>query len=232
MPMPELLVGSLVQAGRLQQWAEALLTLIGDTVETNPAQGYLLIGLALLLENVIPPIPSELVMPLSGFLIQQGKLQFIPVVGAALIGTVLGAWFWYGIGRLVNERRLEHLIGRHGRCFGLKAADLAVSRRWFSRHGAAVVFWGRLVPGIRPFVSIPAGIELMPQRSFLFWTSAGSLLWILALVNAGFLLGDNYRQILDWIAPFTSLWSRLLLVLIAVGAIWLMARALQRSSRP
>ena len=72
----------------------------------------------------------------------------------------------------------------------------------------------------------------MPQRSFLFWTSAGSLLWILALVNAGLLLGDNYRQILDWIAPFTSLWSRLLLVLIAVATIWLVARALQRSSRP
>ncbi|WP_255101676.1 MULTISPECIES: DedA family protein [unclassified Synechococcus] len=231
MPMPELLLGSLVPAGRLQQWAEAFLTLIGDTVETNPAQGYLLIGLALLLENVIPPIPSELVMPLSGFLIQQGKLQFIPVVVAALIGTVLGAWFWYGIGRLVNEQRLEHLIGRHGRLIGLKAADLALSRRWFARHGAAVVFWGRLVPGIRPFVSIPAGIELMPQRSFLFWTSAGSLLWILALVNAGLLLGDNYRQILDWIAPLTSLLSRLVLMLIALATVWLGVRALQRSSR-
>ncbi|MCP9818293.1 DedA family protein [Synechococcus sp. Cruz-9H2] len=229
--MPELLLGSLVPAGRLQQWAEAFLTLIGDTVETNPAQGYLLIGLALLLENVIPPIPSELVMPLSGFLIQQGKLQFIPVVVAALIGTVLGAWFWYGIGRLVNEQRLEHLIGRHGRLIGLKAADLALSRRWFARHGAAVVFWGRLVPGIRPFVSIPAGIELMPQRSFLFWTSAGSLLWILALVNAGLLLGDNYRQILDWIAPLTSLLSRLVLMLIALATVWLGVRALQRSSR-
>jgi membrane protein DedA with SNARE-associated domain len=169
-------------------------------------------------------------MPLSGFLVQQGKLQFIPVVGSALIGTVLGAWFWYGIGRLVNERRLEHLIGRHGRCFGLKAADLAVSRRWFSRHGAAVVFWGRLVPGIRPFVSIPAGIELMPQRSFLFWTSAGSLLWILALVSAGLLLGDNYRQILVWMTPFTTLLGRLALLIIAVAAIWILARVRQRSS--
>nr|WP_255093169.1 DedA family protein [Synechococcus sp. J7-Johnson] len=231
MPTPELMVGSLVPAERLQQWAEAILTLIGDTVETNPLQGYVLIGLALLLENVIPPIPSELVMPLSGFLVQQGKLQFAPVVAAALIGTVLGAWFWYGIGRLVNEQRLEHLIGRHGRFIGLKAADLAVSRRWFARHGAAVVFWGRLVPGIRPFVSIPAGIELMPQRPFLFWTSAGSLVWILALVNAGLLLGDNYRQILVWIAPLTSLMIRLLLVLIAVVAIWLGVRALQRRTK-
>lgn len=82
MPMPELLVGSLFPAGGLQHWAEAFLTLIGDRVETNPPQGYVLIGLALLLENVVPPIPSELVMPLSGFLVQQGKLQLVPVVGA------------------------------------------------------------------------------------------------------------------------------------------------------
>ncbi len=230
MPMPELLVGSLFPAGGWQHWAEAFLTLIGDRVETNPLQGYVLIGLMLLLENVVPPIPSELVMPLSGFLVQQGKLQLVPVVVAALTGTVLGAWFWYGIGRLVNEQRLEQLIGRHGRCLGLKPDDLALSRRWFSRHGAAVVFWGRLVPGIRPFVSIPAGIELMPQRSFLFWTSAGSLLWILALVTAGFQLGDNYRQILLWIEPLTSFVGHFLLLLSAVAGLWIVARVLLRRS--
>ena len=232
MPMPELLVGSLSPVGGLEHWAESLLNLISDAVESNPLQGYLLIGLALLLENMVPPIPSELVMPLSGFLVQQGKLQFVPVVVAALIGTVLGAWFWYGIGRLVNEQRLEDLVGRHGRWLGLKPADLAVSRRWFARHGAAVVFWGRLVPGIRPFVSIPAGIELMPQRSFLLWTSAGSLLWILALVTAGLLLGSNYRQILVWLQPLGTILRNLLLLLITTAAIWIGARAIGRRRLP
>ncbi|MCP9772938.1 DedA family protein [Synechococcus sp. Tobar12-5m-g] len=230
--MPELLVGSLSPTVGFEHWAESLLNLISDAVESNPLQGYVLIGLALLLENMVPPIPSELVMPLSGFLVQQGKLQFVPVVVAALIGTVLGAWFWYGIGRLVNEERLEDLVGRHGRWLGLKPADLAVSRRWFARHGAAVVFWGRLVPGIRPFVSIPAGIELMPQRSFLLWTSAGSLLWILALVTAGLLLGSNYRQILVWLQPLGTILRNLLLLLIATAAIWIGARAIGRRRLP
>ena len=232
MPMPEPLVGSLLHAGGFEPWAESFLDRISDVVESNPQHGYLLIGLALLLENVVPPIPSELVMPLAGFLVQQGKLQFVPVVVAALIGTVLGAWFWYGIGRLVNEQRLEHLIGRHGRWLGLKPADLAVSRRWFSRHGAAVVFWGRLVPGVRPFVSIPAGIELMPQRSFLLWTTAGSLIWILVLVTAGLLLGSGYRQILVWLEPLSAILSRLLLLLGISAALWIGARALRRRPSP
>lgn len=231
MPMPE--IHGMVQpaANELHRWAESFLALIADTAETNPLQGYVLIALVLLLENVIPPIPSELVMPLSGFLIQQGKLQFAPVVLAALIGTLLGACFWYGIGRLVNEQRLEHLIGRHGRWFGLRPADLAASRRWFSIHGPAVVFWGRMIPGIRPFVSIPAGIELMPQGSFLFWTSAGSLVWILVLVTSGMVLGANYRQILLWIAPMGSFVVQLLLVLIASMGVWALARLLRKNSR-
>jgi membrane protein DedA with SNARE-associated domain len=232
MPMPEPLVGSLFLVAGSEHWAESFLTLISDTVESHPLQGYLLIGLALLLENVVPPIPSELVMPLGGFLVQQGKLQFVPVVVAALIGTVLGAWFWYGIGRLVNEQRLEHLVGRHGRCLGLKPADLAISRRWFSRHGAAVVFWGRLVPGIRPFVSIPAGLELMPQRSFLLWTTAGSLIWILVLVTAGLLLGGNYRQILVWLQPLRAIMSRLLLLFGVGAALWIGVRAFRRRPPP
>lgn len=231
MPTPELQAMVEPGASGLQHLAESFLALIADTVETNPLQGYVLIGLALLLENVIPPIPSELVMPLSGFLIQQGKLQLVPVVLAALIGTLLGAWFWYGIGRLVNEQRLEHLIGRHGRWFGIRPADLAASRRWFATHGAAVVFWGRMIPGIRPFVSIPAGIELMPQGSFLFWTSAGSLVWILVLVTSGMVLGANYRQILEWIAPVGHFVVQLLVVLMASLAVWTLARLVRKHSR-
>ena len=230
--MPEPLVGSFFLVAGLEHWAESFLTRISYTVESNPVQGYVLIGLALLLENVVPPIPAELVMPMSGFLVQQGKLQLVPVVLAALVGTLLGAWFWYGIGRLVNEQRLEHLIGRHGRCLGLKPADLALSRRWFSRHGAAVVFWGRLVPGIRPFVSIPAGIELMPQRSFLLWTTAGSLIWILVLVTAGLLLGSAYRQILVWLQTVGAIMSRLLLLLGVSAALWIGVRARRRRPPP
>jgi membrane protein DedA with SNARE-associated domain len=82
--------------------------LLLSAVEANPLVGYGAIVLVMLLENVVPPIPSEVVMPLAGFLIQQGKLQLLPTVLAGLLGTVLGAWFWYGIGRIINEKRLEH----------------------------------------------------------------------------------------------------------------------------
>lgn len=201
--------------------AESLVQRITASVEVNPWQGYGLIALALLLENLIPPIPTELVMPLAGFLVHQQKLELVPVILAGLAGTVLGALVWYGIGRLVNEEHLEHWLGRRGRWLGLRAEDLATSRRWFARHGAAVVFWGRIVPGIRPFVSLPAGIELMPLGPFLLWTSAGSLIWVLALTLAGSALGANYRVVLDWLMLLTTLVrDGLLLILLGISG-WL-----------
>jgi membrane protein DedA with SNARE-associated domain len=207
---------------------EQLPQLILSAVEANPLLGYGAIALVMLLENVIPPIPSEVVMPLAGFLIQQGKLQLVPVLLAGLLGTVLGAWFWYGIGRMINEQRLEQWLANHGRWFGLRPEDLARSRRWFNRHGVAVVFWGRIIPGVRTFVSLPAGIELMPQPLFLAWTTAGSLLWLLFLTLAGKALGSGYAQVEGMIKPF----SRILVVTIAVGlllaVLWLGGRALLR----
>ena len=212
----------------LDALAARLIEAITTAVELNPWQGYGLIALALLLENLIPPIPSELVMPLAGFLVQQQKLQLLPVILAGLSGTVLGDWFWYGIGRLVNEEHLEHWLSRRGRWLGLRAADLATSRRWFALHGTAVVFWGRIVPGIRPFVSLPAGIELMPQGSFLFWTTAGSLIWVLALTLAGAALGANYRAVIDGLGVLTTLVRDALLLLLAGAGCWLGLRWLRR----
>ena len=189
----------------LQQIPSLLLA----AVEANPWIGYGAIALVMLLENIVPPIPSEVVMPLAGFLIQQGKLQLVPTLLAGLIGTVLGAWFWYGIGRLINEQRLEHWLQRHGRWMGLRPEDLARSRRWFNRHGVAVVFWGRIIPGVRTLVSLPAGIELMPQPLFLAWTTAGSLLWILLLTLAGKALGNGYALVAARLQPFTELLMQL-----------------------
>jgi membrane protein DedA with SNARE-associated domain len=183
----------------------ALPRLIQSGAEQHPLLGYALITLGMFLENLVPPIPAELIMPLGGFLAQKGQLQLVPVILSGLLGTVLGAWFWYGIGRLVNEERLEHLIGRHGRWFGVTPRGLRHSRLWFNRHGAAVVFWGRLVPGVRTLISVPAGIELMPQPGFLAWTTAGSSFLVTALALAGQSLGENYSQVLQWVEPITDL---------------------------
>lgn len=196
-------------------------------VEANPLIGYGVIALVMLLENVVPPIPSEVVMPLAGFLVQQGKLELVPTLLAGLIGTVLGAWFWYGVGRQINEERLEHWLRRHGRWLGLRPEDLARSRRWFQRHGVALVFWGRLIPGVRTFVSLPAGIELMPQPLFLAWTSAGSLLWILLLTLAGQALGASYGLVLQLLKPVSSL----LLVAVVILLVALLLRQILRARR-
>lgn len=212
----------------LQQIPALLLT----AVEANPWIGYGAIALVMLLENLVPPIPSEVVMPLAGFLIEQGKIQLLPTVLAGLLGTVLGAWFWYGIGRLINEEHLEQWLRRHGRWMGLRPEDLARSHRWFNRHGVAVVFWGRIIPGVRTLVSLPAGIELMSQPLFLAWTTAGSLLWILLLTVAGQALGSGYASIAARLQSLSELLGQLAGLGLLAGLCWLGLRRWARSRRP
>ena len=202
--------------------------LIGQAVEANQWLGYGAIFAAMFLENLFPPIPSELIMPLGGFYVQQWQLQFIPVVLAGLIGTVLGALPWYGIGRLINEQRIEQWLEKHGRWIGISAEELARSRRWFSRYGTALVFWGRLVPGIRTLISVPAGIELMPMAPFLIWTTAGSLIWTLLLTIAGMVLGEGYNNVEVWIDPVSKVIKVGLVVAVLAGGIWLALRIWRR----
>lgn len=215
----------------MQDFIARLPELIGSAVEANPLMGYLVIAAVMLLENVFPPIPSELVMPLGGFYVQQGKLELVPVILAGLIGTVLGAWFWYGIGRLINEQRIEHWLERHGKWIGISPADLARSRRWFNRHGSAVVFWGRIIPGVRTLVSVPAGIELMPQLPFLAWTTAGSLIWIVVLTLLGQGLGEGYQRVELWIEPLAKLVKVLLVMAVVAAGVWLARNALLQRRR-
>ena len=202
--------------------------LIGQAVEANQWLGYGAIFAAMFLENLFPPIPSELIMPLGGFYVQQGQLQFIPVVLAGLIGTVLGALPWYGIGRLINEQRIEQWLDKHGRWIGISSEELARSRRWFSRYGTALVFWCRLVPGIRTLISVPAGIELMPMAPFLIWTTAGSLIWTLLLTIAGMVLGEGYSNVEVWIDPVSKVIKVGLVIAVLAGGIWLALRIWRR----
>ena len=195
--------------------------LIGSAVGANPWAGYGAIFLAMFLENLFPPIPSELIMPLGGFYVHQGQLAFVPVVLAGLLGTVLGALPWYGVGRLVNEERIEAWLDRHGRWIGIRSEELRRSRSWFSRHGTALVFWGRLVPGIRTLISVPAGIEMMPMLPFLIWTTAGSLIWTLMLTLAGMVLGEGYSNVELWIAPVAKGIKVVLVVAALAFSAWL-----------
>ncbi len=210
------------------EFISSLPILIGHAVETNQWIGYGAILLAMFLENLIPPIPSELIMPLGGFYVSQGQLDFFPVVLAGLIGTVIGALPWYGIGRLVNEERLEKWLEKHGRWLGINPQELARSRKWFNRYGVSLVFWGRLVPGIRTLISVPAGVELMPMTPFLIWTTAGSLIWTLFLTITGFYLGDNYANIANWISPFSSIFKAIIVLIIFGACITLIYKTLRK----
>jgi membrane protein DedA with SNARE-associated domain len=207
--------------GELPGWIEA-------AVARDPSQGYLALGLAMLLENLIPPIPSELIQPLGGVLVQQGRLELVPVILVGTAGTVLGCWFWYGLGRWFGEERLSRWMGRHGRTVGLNPEDLAASRIWFARHGVGLVFWGRLVPGIRTLVSVPAGLEAMPMGLFLLATVAGSLLWVTVLTLLGRALGAGYGQVSQVTGPYGQISRLLLLALAGAGVMALVVRARRR----
>ena len=147
------------------------------------------------LENIIPPIPSEIIMPLGGFFVYQQKLNFYILVFWGLFGTILGSLPWYYLGRLVNQKRLSNFLDKKGKYLGISSNDLIKSKKWFEKYGVSLVFWGRLVPGIRTLISVPAGIELMPLGKFLIWTTFGSFIWVALLTYAGYLFGENYKII-------------------------------------
>ena len=165
---------------------------ISLAVEKNSTIAYLTICLAMFLENIIPPIPSEIIMPLGGFFVYQQKLNFYILVFWGLLGTILGSLPWYYLGKIVNEKKLAKFLDKRGKYVGITSEDLAKSKRWFDQYGVSLVFWGRLVPGIRTLISVPAGIELMPLRKFLLWTTFGSLIWVALLTYSGYLFGENY----------------------------------------
>ena len=169
--------------------------LISRAVETKPIIAYLVICLAMFLENIIPPIPSEIIMPLGGFFVYQGVLNIYILIFFGLLGTVFGSLPWYYLGKFINEQKISNFIEKKGKFFGITTNDLYKSRKWFDKYGASLVFWGRLVPGIRTLISVPAGMELMPERKFLIWTTMGSLIWVSVLTILGYSFGENYTLI-------------------------------------
>ena len=152
-------------------------------------------------------------MPLGGFFVYQQKLNFYFLVFWGLFGTLLGSLPWYYLGRLVNEKRLSNFLDRKGKYLGISSGDLFKSKQWFDRYGVSLVFWGRLIPGIRTLISVPAGIELMPFRKFLIWTTLGSLIWVSILSYAGYLVGENY-QIIETYLDKTKYFIKPVLILI------------------
>jgi membrane protein DedA with SNARE-associated domain len=166
--------------------------------------GYLGVAALTLLENLFPPIPSELVIPLAGFVAAQGDLRLAPVIVMGSAGSLAGATVWYVVGRRVGEQRLRTWVDRYGKWLTLSADDVDRAQRWFRRHGAAAVFLGRLIPGVRTFVSLPAGFSSMPFVPFLLYSALGTVIWTAALAYAGVALQANFRLVGDYINVVTN----------------------------
>ena len=166
--------------------------------------GYWGIALLMLLENVFPPIPSELIMPIAGYAAARGELDFFATVLAGTAGSLLGAGFWYYLGRTLGRDRVRRLAGRHGRWLTLTPEEVDRAVAWFGRHGAPTVFLGRLVPAVRTLISVPAGVARMSVARFVCWTTLGTGLWTSLLAGAGYVLQGAHGRVEDFLNPVTS----------------------------
>ncbi len=176
--------------------------------------GYTGVFLMIVLENVFPPIPSEAILPLAGFLSGQGEMWLPGVILAATFGAVVGALILYTVGAWFGETRLRWLINRYGRWFAVSEADMDTANGWFDRHGGKAVMICRLVPIVRSLVSIPAGIRRMDLTTFVLYTAIGSGVWNCILILTGWWLGDNWDEAGQYVD-----YLKIPVILAAVGAV-------------
>ena len=176
--------------------------------------GYFGIFLLMVLENVIPPIPSEVIMGLGGMAVARGDMNVVPLVLAGTAGAVAGNYFWYALGRRLGYRRLRPFIERHGRWLTLEWNDVEKIERFFMRHGQWVIFVFRFSPALRTIISLPAGMACMPRWKFLVWTAAGSMIWNIALTAAGYYLGANFKSLDAYVGPAA------VVMMVAIGVLY------------
>ena len=177
----------------------SLATWVQDVIEQL---GYLGVALLVVLENVFPPIPSEIVLPFAGFVAQQGSDSVVLMILAATVGSVIGALIMYWIAAIIGDDRLHAFTRRFGKWVQIRQADLTRAEEWFDRHAMSAVLVGRCVPLIRSVVSIPAGFRRMKLIPYIAYTFLGSLVWNIALVGAGAVLGENWERVEPVVATF------------------------------
>ncbi|MCM3128961.1 MULTISPECIES: DedA family protein [unclassified Paenibacillus] len=177
--------------------------------------GYIGIALIIALENVFPPIPSEIVLPFGGFMTTYTALTVPGVIIAATIGSVAGAIILYGIGLLLDVERLEKIVDRWGHILRVKKEDIRKADAWFDKYGYWTVLFCRMIPLIRSLISIPAGMSNMKFGLFLLFTTIGTVIWNTILVMIGAALGENWHSITE----FMDVYSNIAYAVIAVAGI-------------
>lgn len=188
--------------------------------------GYLGIIFAMFAENVFPPIPSEVIMPAAGFAVARGDLNLLLVIVAGTLGSVLGALPLYYFGSLFNKQRLIDLTEKYGKFVFVKPDDVISADDWFNKHGKKAVFFGRMVPGIRSLISIPAGMNKMPLLPFIILTTAGAAIWTTLLTLAGYHFGQNYEVIEKFLAPYSKIFLGAAIVIVII---WLLRRRMSQA---
>ncbi|MGP1570876.1 MAG: DedA family protein [Moraxella sp.] len=178
--------------------------------------GLLGVTVMMFLENVFPPIPSELIMPAAGFAAAMGKMNLVLVIIAGTLGSVLGALPLYYLGTVFDEKRLFSLAEKYGKYVLVKPSDVTNAQDWFHKYGKTVIFFGRMIPAIRSLISIPAGMARMPMLPFLVLTAIGSAIWTTILAYAGYILGANYEQVEAFIEPISKI---VVIVVLCIGAV-------------
>lgn len=191
-------------------WVISLMELLG-----SPG-----VGLAVFLENVFPPIPSEVILPLAGFTSSQGNMNVVAAFIWATVGSVIGAYLLYGVGAVIGAERLRRIADW---MWLVEPEDVDKSLRWFDKYGKVSILFGRLIPGVRSLISIPAGIDRMNVVSFGLFTLFGSAVWNALLIYLGFVLGENWEQVSAGIDQFSSV-IKIVLVLLLVVVIALLLR--------
>lgn len=192
---------------------------VADAVE---ALGYAGVAALIALENLFPPLPSELILPFAGFLATQGRLSLAGAIGAATLGSLVGALALYAGGALLGQRRLRRIADRVPL---LQARDVDRADAWFAHYGDTAVLVGRMVPVVRSLISVPAGVRRMPLWRFVIFTVLGSTLWNSLLIGLGFLVGERWELIRQW----ARLLEWLVLVLLAALVVAFVVRRLQRA---
>ncbi|MBJ2122044.1 DedA family protein [Arthrobacter sp. MSA 4-2] len=183
-------------------------------------------GLAIALENLFPPLPSEVILPLAGFTASRGNFTLFEAIFWTTLGSVVGAYALYALGAGLGRRRMRAIVARVPL---VDLEDIDRVEAWFARYGYRAVFFGRMIPLFRSLISIPAGIERMPQGKFLLLTAAGSLIWNLIFVLAGFYLGESWHLVERYADTFQKI------VIAAVGlsvAYFIISRILKRRRAP
>lgn len=178
-------------------------------------QGYFAVLLLLLIENLFPPIPSEIILTFSGYATGFTTMTRAGVIIAATVGAVVGAMILYSIGLIVDVARLEKFVDRWGRWLRLSRKDLRRAEKWFEKYGPWTVFFCRLVPLVRSLISVPAGMAHMNFLQFITLTTIGSLIWNTILVTIGFKVGENWESIVQYM----DVYSNIVYLLLAIGGI-------------